>query len=78
MRASWAIAGLAAVLAAGGCTGNSDLILERKGNELTVRMVEGDPGAAHRAAREACAADRKRAAVAAVGSDTLKFVCQPF
>ena len=78
MRVTWTVAGLAAMLAVAACVGTSDLIIERKGNELTVRLDENDPSASHRAARDACALDRKRAALAGVGSTTLKFVCQPF
>ncbi len=78
MRASWIVAGLMAGLGAAACAGDSDLITERKGNELTVRLDEANPAASHRAARDACALERKRATIAAVGSNSLKFVCQPF
>lgn len=78
MRVSWIVAGLMAGLGVGACAGNSDLITERKGNELTVRLDQDDPGASHRAAREACSLDRRRAVLAGVGSQSLKFVCQPF
>jgi hypothetical protein len=78
MRVSWIMAGLMTGLGLAACAGNSDLITERKGNEITVRLDEKDPAASHRAAREACALDRKRAALAGVSANSLKFVCQPF
>lgn len=78
MRTRWIVLGLAVGLGVAGCAGDSDLILERKGNELTVRIPEGNPGAAHRAARDACALDRKNASIIGVSADRLKFVCQPF
>ncbi|WP_374447929.1 hypothetical protein [Stella sp.] len=84
MRSNWtrsiwilgATAAIATALAA--CASHSDLIVAHKNNEVTVRIVGGDAAPSYKAAREACALDRKRAALAGVSAETLKFVCQPF
>ena len=79
MRSNW-ILGVSALtaMALAACANHSDLIIEHKNNEVTVRIVDGDSAPSYKAARDACALDRKRAALAGVSADRLKFVCQPF
>ncbi|MGE0716878.1 MAG: hypothetical protein AB7P02_15660 [Alphaproteobacteria bacterium] len=65
----------ALALAAAGCAPNTDLVISHVGDDVTVRIVDGDSGAAKRAADYACGVDRKRAVVAAVSADRIRYRC---
>lgn len=79
MRTLWTLAASTVIVVAlGGCADHSALVTSHKGNDVTVRVVEGDAAASHRAARDACALDRKRAVLAGVAADSLRFVCQSY
>ena len=79
MRANATMVGIALIAAMlAGCAGQSDLVTQHKGNDVTVRVVDGNAAASHRAARDACALDRKRAVLAGVSAESLKFVCQAY
>ncbi|MCC7271191.1 MAG: hypothetical protein IT561_00885 [Alphaproteobacteria bacterium] len=67
---------LAMAVGIAGCAAEtSDLILEHKNNEVTVKLVDGDAAAAKRAADSACGVERKRAVLSGVSADRMKFFC---
>lgn len=68
------VALLALALAA--CAADTSLVVEQKDDSVTVRVPDGDTAAANRAAQQVCAAQRKRAVLAGLSSERMRFVCQ--